>query len=420
MSFVPTNPDSEIIFPNMDDLEAAITAPPAYTVPNVDLDSPPISSSRTINIRARTHKVRHLLQFATDPLANYLSGLVAQARNAFVNPPPTAEQLQTLQDRVTTLTTERDAAITNASAIQTQLDTANTRITALTSSGSTGTSTQATAAILQMQTELDQLTTDNNEMQEQLISNQETLGNMQIELDAHLATISDLRTQNTSLEDRITSLTSQLATAQEIRPQDSISNANTQALTHPSLTPQGLYLAAVAALYADLSVTHPHHNFLSTSWTSLSQMATHFSTCARIILNPSSANSANAVERTIAHSASMTMELVPFEGQYSPPEQQFIAACLNTHSREEIQEIASNAHTSCRFNDACFFASFTRLNTPNNRLRINDAASLCYSTFVREELRPRRYPVTYALFIRWIRSPLVLRAISDIIARSSE
>jgi outer membrane murein-binding lipoprotein Lpp len=409
MSFETTDPNVDIVFPDIESLEESATLPAQYQVPGVDLTSPAPLNANTLVRRMPTSKIRHLLAFATNALANYVSGLIDQARQDFLTPRPTQQSLQALRDQVADLTNQRDNAAAAAQQAQTDLDAANARIEQL--STVVPADPDLSTRFTELEAENTALIEDNVALQQQLNANQEEIIRLAAESDAHADTIRRLTTRNESLS-------SQLVEAQQVVPNASISNAPTNDLINPRDLRNEMHLAAVSAYYAYDDSSPPGIKFIAHGAATTNQHVNFFVQFAQYWLKPTTLPRSENVTQQFAHHMKATFETIVLDGQVLPHETSMLAACFNLHKRSDVKEISERKHTSCRFGHSCFFAQLIRDAPQTGTQHPSFSYAMCLSNFVREDLRPRRFPLSYSSFMRMIHSQKANQIISDVVERS--
>lgn len=391
----------------MDALENIAAAPAELTVPGADIVSPASRTLLTINRRQPTNVLRTLLAFANPSLRNFLSNLVNQAKLDYRNPRPTAQQLR-----------DANAALAASNAANAALQ---SRIDYLVAYPPLGVTPAPPSPIVRPdpahQAEITALTTERDQLQDQLHSITVARDALALQVSTHETTIATLQTTNQALSTQIDAL-------QSVAPVDSISNANTATLTNPTPMEDKMFLAASAAYLA--STGHPGIRILQfTPEYMRTRTANNTASVFEVL-----ANHIDGIRALARHRETQPWHdrMTATRGQdgthlsdQSPDrvdELSLLIAAVRLHSQEDRRLMATSQHLTCTFGRACFIARSNRERQSNPQLPEIVVFQLSYLEFVNTDLQPRRYPVTYSRFLSMIRSHTTLRTITDAVSRS--
>lgn len=398
-------------FPTIDDIEEVITRPPIYEVPGVDLESPPNNNVTVQTRRNPTNRLLHLLSFATDPLRNYVTSLANQARLDFSTPRPSQADLASLQTQLATAIGERDN-------LQARLD-------AIPPQPSEEDQASNAQQIQELRSRIEAPEADNELLSGQIEDNEESIQTLTTERDALTRTVSERDDQLQQAEIRINSLTDRIAQLESINPGDSISEANTGALTNPNVMDETMLLASCTANLLN-PINRTNYRFATdTSLATAQSFAAVLTRIGRIFSSNSAPTRSDEAPNTafgilFTHWSGRSTLNVQMESR-RPPDSDYIIMILayNSHTREEINDIAAGRHTTCRHRSACFIARTLQASSSAPRTAGITVLSLGFSEYISDDLRPRRYPVSLGRILPMLSSHRSLATISDIIARSS-
>jgi len=390
--------------------------------PEVDFTTAPQPTMMTLSKRQPTNKIQVLLAFAAPALYDLINRLINSAQNEINHPRPTQEQITDLEN-----------ALTNA--LRT-METQNRRIRDLEATIALGSSTTTDAvqiledkiAITQQEFadyklttafKTDRLTADITLNNATIADNVDNLRELNSELDAINDALHTEREQNEQLATLNRELTIRIEELEAITPQDSISNAGTTELTNPTATNEAMFIAAAAAR---LSARIPQDHVLETD--ELRNAVTMSQIFARIATIRSQADATRgqtSVERRLfTGSGGSDITDITNLGNQSVDHYRLLRRCFTTHNAVELAEIASQTHTKCRFGHGCFIAHANR-NIDTTPIPLPAITfQLSFTDFIIHDLRPRRYPVSYANFCTLIYDRTTLRIANDIVRRHSD